>query len=372
MTHAIHTLRVLIAISLFVMVLEICARLDDYISYRAPILDTYSSASLYENDQFGKRGRPFAQYRKWQLNELGYRGPRIDKDRIPIVIFGASETFGLYESEGKEYPRQLERELNTCTGKPIYQVINVAYPGQTLSTATRRVPEIVARIHPMMALIYASPTFYIDFPLRRSSALPVQAEKLPAFEFRIGERLQNVAKSLLPEYVQTGIRSWQIQRSIGSKSPMERLPQEALNYLAEDLTEMVITLRAYCVEPALVTHATIFGAVSRSPNRAMLVAWRKFYPTLQEDGFLDLEMRANRTIREVAVQQQVALVDIAGELPGDRKYFADFVHFTDAGAALMAKDLAAGVEPLLRRWSNYSDNATSSSTSCNSGSAATR
>lgn len=372
-TIHIHFLRLLLSIAVFVVVLELCARLDDYASYRAPILGTYSDLNLYENDQLGKHGKPFARYRSWQLNEFGYRGPRFDKDRIHIVIFGASETFGLFESNDNEYPRQLERELNTCPHNSIFQVINVAYPGQTLPTATRRIPEIVALIHPRIALIYPSPTFYIDFPSKRSGApVPIQAEKPPPFEFRISERLQNVIKSSLPESAQTGIRMWLIRRSLGPKPAMDRLPQEAFNSFWEDLTEMVTTLRVNGVEPALVTHATIFGPVPRSPDHAMLVAWRKFYPMLKEDGFLDLEQRANKTIREVAVQQHVTLIDIAGKIPGDRRYFADFVHFTDAGAALMAKDLAAGVEPLLREWANCSDNATSANTSRNNGGATTR
>jgi lysophospholipase L1-like esterase len=348
MRRAIHILRIGGAAVLFVIVLELCARLDDYISFRAPILGSYSDDNLYENDQLGKHGKPFARYRKWQLNEFGYRGPRFEQDRLHIVIFGASETFGLYESDDSEYPRQFERELNAHACKPIFQVINVAYPGQTLPTATRRVPEIAARIHPQIALIYASPTFYIDLPLRRSEQ-PAQVERSSDFQFRIGERLQNILKLLLPESIQTAIRTWQIRRSIGAKVALERLPEQAINRFREDLTDIVTVLRANGIEPVVVTHATIFGPMPRNPDRAMLVAWRKFYPMLKEDGFLDLEQRTNQAVRDVAVQQHVTLVDIAREIPGDRKYFADFVHFTDAGAALMAKSLAAGIEPLLQR-----------------------
>jgi hypothetical protein len=361
MNYTIHILRLLLSIAVFVVVLELCARLDDYVSYRAPILGTYSDVNLYENDRLGKHGKPFARYRSWQLNEFGYRGPRFDKDSIHIVIFGASETFGLYESNDNEYPRQLERELNSCQHNLMFQVINVAYPGQRLATATRRIPEIVARIHPRISIIYPTPTFYIDSPARFPGP-PVQAQKPPAFEFRLSGRLPNVIKSLLPESVQTGIRLWVIQRSLGPKPTMDRLPQEALNRFREDLTEIVTTLRVHGVEPVLVTHATTFGPVLHSPDHAMLVAWRKFYPMLKEDGFLDLEERANKTIREVAVHQHVTLVDIAEQIPGDRRYFADFAHFTDAGAALMAKDLAAGVEPLLRQWSDCSGSAAISNT----------
>ena len=350
MNRTVHILRMIIALILFVIALELCARLDDYVMFRASILGVYSSENLYENDQLGKRGKPFARYRKWQLNELGYRGPHLNNDCVHLVTFGASETFGLYESDDKDYPRQLERELNNRAGKPLYQVMNVAYPGQTLPTATLRVPEIVAKVHPQIALIYASPAFYIDAP--ENSHTFARAVNQPVFEFRITDRLHNLAKSVLPEAVQTKLRTWEIQRSIGHRPAIDRLPEEAISRFRDDLTKMITTLHASGVRPVVITHATIFGVVPKNPDHAMLTAWRKFYPQLKEDGFLDLEERTNEAMREVARQQQVTLVDIAREVPPGATYFADFVHFTDVGAAVMAKRLADGIEPLLLQLSD--------------------
>jgi lysophospholipase L1-like esterase len=346
MKTSIHILRVALGMVLFVAVLEFCARLDDYISFHAPFLGVYGSDNLYETDQLGKRGKPFARYRKWQLNELGYRGPQFEKDRIHIVTFGASETFGLYESNDNEYPRQLERDLNERAGKQAYQVVNVAYAGQTLPTATLRVPEIVARIHPQIALIYPSPSFYIYLPSKQTVE-QAQPEAAEAFELRISNRLHDTAKDVLPEYLQTRLRTLEIRRSIGSEPEIERLPEEAVDRFRRDLTEMVRTLRANGVEPLVMTHATIFGAEPQNPDHAMLIAWRKFYPKLKEEGLLDLEERVNQATREIAAQQHITLVDIARDIPPGSEYFADFVHFTDAGATVMAKNLADAVEPMV-------------------------
>ncbi len=348
MKRTVHIARVVVAGILFVVVLEVCARLDDYFAFCAPILGVYSNENLYENDQLGQRGRPFARYRKFQLNEFGYRGPQFEKDTVHLVTFGSSETFGLYESDDNEYPRQLERELNAYAGKARYQVINVAYPGLTLATATLRIPEIVARTHPKIALIYPSPAFYIDTPPWHLGK-GAQEKKQSVFEFRINDRLRSVGKTALPECVQTSLRRWEIRRSIGPEPVMDRVPEEAVTRFRKDLIEMITALRANSVQPILMTHATIFGAAPKQPDRAMLVAWRKFYPKLKEEGFLDLERRMNEAIRQLAMQQNVTLVDIAREIPPGQEYFADFVHFSDAGAALMAKRLAEAIEPLLRR-----------------------
>jgi hypothetical protein len=348
MTSTAHTLRIILRAILFVCVLELCARLDDYITFHAPILGLYDSNILYEYDQLGKHGKPFARYRKWQMNEFGYRGPRFEKDRHHAITFGASETFGLYESDDREYPRQLERELNERAGSHIYQVVNIAYPGETLPTATLRVPEIVARIHPQIALIYSSPAFYIDKRLNRMG----EREKEPLFQLRIFGRLHDAIKAAMPELLQTRIREWEIRRSIGSTLPMDRLPEESVDRYRKDLIEIVSSLRANGVQPVLITHATTFGAAPHNPDHAMLVAWRKFYPNLKEDGFLDLEQRMNEATREIAVQNQITLVDVAREIPPGNKYFADFVHFTDDGAAVMAKLIADAIEPLFRQYSS--------------------
>ncbi|MBZ5647070.1 MAG: hypothetical protein LAN37_07585 [Acidobacteriia bacterium] len=345
MMKAAKLLRVALGAVIFVLVLELCARLDDHVTFGAPVSGVYSDENLYENDRLGKRGKPNARYRKWQLNEFGYRGPRVEKDRVHIVCFGASETFGLYESEDHEFPRQLERELNARAGRPAFQVVNVAYPGLTLPTATLRVPEIVERIQPRVALIYTTPSFYIDMPPKQSQRV-VKVLPPPSFEWRLGERVRNVAKAVLPDAVQTWLRQWQIEHSLGARAAIERLPDGDVKRFGDDLSELLSTLRAHGVEPVVVTHATAFGD-DRTPDRDLLISWRKFHPKLKEEGFLDMERRMNQAMRDAAAAQDVAVIDIAREIPPDRKYFADFEHFTDAGAALMAERLAEGLGPAL-------------------------
>jgi hypothetical protein len=83
----------------------------------------------------------------------------------------------------------------------------------------------------------------------------------------------------------------------------------------------------------------------RSPVRPVFLSNRNFeahydvantFPMLREEGFLDLEKSANQVMRRVAAEQQAAFIDAASEMPAGRRYFADFVHFTDEGASAMA------------------------------------
>lgn len=336
-------LRAVTSLIVFAIMLEFCARVDDRISYGAPLWSPYSVEGLYELDHVGKRGKPGARYKKWQLNSLGFRGPELRPGTVRIVCFGASETFGLYEDPDQEYPRQLERVLNARAGKDLFQVVNVAYAGETVATAALRVTEIVDAIHPRYAVIYPAPATYIWLPgVRRSpSGVPISA--VPRFEPRIADRMQIVLKTVLPDAVQTQLRQWEIDREASGYTLMDSVPEENVRRFRSDLLALVNALREKGVEPVLVTHATAFGECPAVADRSLLVLWRKFYPMLKEEGFIEMEGRMNDAIRALTAEQHVTLVDATREMPPGRIYFADFAHFTTVGSELMASKLAAGM-----------------------------
>jgi lysophospholipase L1-like esterase len=319
-----------------------CARLDDCIAYDAPFWGPYNSTRLYEQDEkIGNRGKPGARYMKWQLNSLGYRGPDLRNGTIRIVCIGSSETFGLYEAEGEEYPRQLERDLNSLQGKNVFQVVNVAYPGESAAGSILRVPEISEEIQPSIAFIYTAPASYIDMDWIRSGAqVAAPDERSSRVDFRIADRFRAALKSLLPEGAQTWIRQREIKAAAARYHVLDRLPEENVRRYRSDLTELVSRLRTCGIEPILVTHADAFGEHAVMPDYQLLTSWRMGYPMLTESGFIDMEQRMNEAMRNLATADHIQLVDAAREIPPSRKYFADFAHFTTLGAALMASRLA--------------------------------
>ena len=341
MKCAASILRILIGLVIFALAVEMCARLDDFIAYGAPLWGSYTSERLYERDHVGQRGRPGARYKKWQLNSLGYRGPELRNGSIRIVCFGASETFGLYEADDEEFPRQLERDLNAHLGKDIFQVVNVAYPGETIATSILRVPEIVERIHPHFAFIYPSPANYIWLPWIRppmSSGAPEKRSDM--FDFRVADRIHTALKSNLPERVQTWLRQLEINSDAAKYHVMDRVPEGNVLHYRSDLGSLVNALRFRGVEPILVTHASPFGEHPAKPDYQLLTSWRKFYPMLANDGFIDMEQRMNDAMRSLVASEHIQLVDAAREIPPSRDNFADFCHFTTRGAGLMASRLA--------------------------------
>lgn len=337
--------RLIVGLVTFVIVIELCARLDDLVTYRAPFLGSYTQEDMYGRDAIGKRGNPYARYRKWEFNSLGYRSPELDPTKIHIVCFGASETFGLYESDDNEYPRQLERELNRAVGGNKFQVINVANPGESTWMAVQRAPEIVQQINPAVAVIYPAPALYIYPPDRNR---PPKADKGSFFdEWRLSDRLWTLTKQTLPDGVQKKIRDWAIARSLRGRPAMDKLPQKNIDRYRSDVQDLALMLRKDGVEPVLVTHASVFGQVLTDHDRQLLTTWRRFYPALKERGFPDMEKRMNQAVRLLGQQEEIPVVEADRLIPPDQTYFADTVHFTDAGAHLMAINIARSLEPML-------------------------
>jgi hypothetical protein len=80
-----------------------------------------------------------------------------------------------------------------------------------------------------------------------------------------------------------------------------------------------------------------------------MTSWRRFYPELRDSGFIDLEERANASIVAVASKLGANFIDTREHIQGGSKNFADFVHFTNDGAASMATILSPLVLEALSR-----------------------
>jgi hypothetical protein len=214
-------------------------------------------------------------------------------------------------------------------------------------TAALRVPEIASAVHPVAALIYGVPANYIWLPYLDATPLPPGPMTQPWFEWRVKERVRNVVKGLVPSWLATRLRAREIAEDPMASRAMARLPEANIQRYRDDLASLVAAVKKGGSTPILVTHVSAFGETPSAVDRDLLTSWRKFYPMLEEDGFLDMEQRANDAVRSLGRDLEVPVIDLAAVVPAGREYFADFAHLTDAGAALVGKALADGLEAQL-------------------------
>jgi len=329
--------------------MEICARIEDKVRYGAPFFSTYNAESIYQYDALGKYGRPNASYLKWHLNELGYRGPALRSGTYRIACMGSSETFGLYESPGEEWPRQLESILNQRAGNDHYEVVDVAYPGLSVATTLKRLPQILSTLHPKMVVVYPSYTPYIEinhpFVPRPLPQSPAPAKRVSQhFELRLDGRVDTLMKAVLPTAFQHWLRVRQIKHDTRGVKVMDRLPEQNIQAFKSDLDTLTQQLLANGVQVVLVTHANRFGNKLDPGDEPFLGDWRKFFPSLKEQGLLDMEHRMSEAVRQVGASRSVPVVDAATMITPGRSHFVEFVHFNDAGAQALATIVADQVD----------------------------
>lgn len=343
MNLGVHRLLVGVAcVALWLATWEAAARLEDWVVEGASPLRPYGINSLFRASPVGREGVPGAHFGKWRMNALGFRGDDPVPGRPSVLAVGASEIFGQHESPGHEVPRLVGDEL-AARGAGPYNVVNAALPGMRLGRIAylERALELT---RPRYVVIYPTPAHYIgvESPICGRPPSPAPSPPTLGERVRIVGRLDLLAKRITPPAVTQALRAVDLWRSRG-RPAMARVPEASVAAFRTDLECAVDAALARGATPVLLTHASIFGPTGEvtAEARPQLVAWRRFYPELAEEGFLDLERRANATVREVATRRGAPLVDAAATLPPGPEHFADFVHFTDRGSRVLAREIAA-------------------------------
>lgn len=325
-----------------ILTLEVCARLEDTLTKEAPLLGPYHQNILYDRPGPDFQGVPGARYLKWRLNSLGYRGPEPRPGAQRVACVGASETFGLYESEGMEWPRQLEGQLEGLSrGKGSWTVVNTAYPGSNLRTHLHQAPRMLAAVKPEVIVLYTSVAAYIHadyYGVLKAGAPPER-------EMRLVSKATELLRRSVPA---PWLQPWRQQRIEAAMRGREgeitsRIRPENVTLFEEDLNRLLDYYAAQGVAVIVATHAHRFGPAVAAGEEPLLTAWRQAYPMLREEGFLDMEAQLNERLRRAAAARGLRLADAARMVPPGPRYFADFVHFTDEGAARMAAVVAGAI-----------------------------
>jgi len=345
--------------------LELVTRLEDRIRFGTPMRSNFTDqADLIVSDRDGMHGRPNARFRKFALNSFGFRGPDLTErpatGTLRVFAVGASETFGLGESPDKEYPRQLQdslaaREgLRRKSGVDRFEVVNGAMLGMTLPTLTQNIGARVARFGPAVVVAYPTPVQYLmdQRPVAAISDPSVLAVKEPGFRWRVVPQLREQAKLLLPGFLATRLRARYIARSIRQHPAgwvLTEVPEDRVAAYDQDLRRLVGAIRGIGAEPVLMAHVNLFSD-AEPRNTELLTAWRRFYPRAGGDVLIQFDRRVRQVTCRVAADSAVVLVDPEPHLLAPRsQWFADYAHFSDQGAGLVAGLVADAVGQALTR-----------------------
>lgn len=143
---------------------------------------------------------------------------------------------------------------------------------------------------------------------------------------------------------------WRVTRQIGQAVrdrpvgwQFRDLPADRLKLFERHLDSLVTAIQAVGAEPVLVTHAMRFTTRPMREDQDLLLAWQAFYPRAADSVLIAFDTAAARVVREVGERRRLRVVDAAARMSGRTEWFADFTHFTETGAAVMAGLIASAL-----------------------------
>lgn len=332
---------------------EFTARFDDWVRFGTALwTNPNNGVDLRIADSRGVRGRPHGRYQQFVLNNFGFRSERDHTLKVRdgctrVMTLGASETFGLLEPSGDEYPAQLERLLRS--GGSCFEVLNAAVAGMSLPAIRYTWSHFWRQFTPDFVVVYPSPAFYLgDTPPQPPSprGLRPGTDAWPPLSLK--PRLIHRAKEAIefPSIIQRQRVRRKLENElnrIGKDSIWTTVPSTRLVQFGVDLEALVSEIKVTGATPVLMTHARRFPLRPDESDEDLLQAWRSFSPRAEPAVLIAFDTAAARVTRELARRTTVRLVDVDRCLSGQRALFGDPVHFTSEGARRVAELLARDI-----------------------------
>jgi len=321
-------------------------------------------SNLFEEDINGVcHNVPNMTHQKWKINSFGFRGKEIDfekKERgIRIVCLGGSESFGFYESEGKEWPSQLGEMLRDKF--QTVEVINVSVAGLRVTQRKDYVGKYVLPLKPDFMIIFHQRILeYVKESIRgvkgkegpsrrRGKKLKnIEDASISVFAKRAFSKIEDVLMRCCPQKFITKYRLKTLRRRIRKKEkkylihkePMNEVPDNIVFEYEGDLKAFIHYLKENHIVPILSTFPALVTPFNRDIHEEILLATRLiFCIELSENGILHALRVLNDTMRKVAKEENLILIDNENLIPKTREYFGDNFHYTDKGAEFLAGNI---------------------------------
>jgi len=275
-----------------------------------------------------KEGTEFLVPGSYRTNSLGLRGDdasfSVDNSRTRIACFGNSCTFGWRLQEEETYEQRLEQKLNGQVTAPRFKVYNCGVPGYSTFQGLRMLREFLPILKPQIVTIcygwndhWAAGFDIEDKDQRTAPQWVLNAQNLLSESYLY----RSIKYLLLAKYEKT--KQYRFDR----QSVRYRV---SLDDFAVNLSDIITYCRSNGVKPILLT--TPIGDADPGVMNSME----------------NYHERYNQTVRRIADEQTVPLVDAATLFLDHPEYYdnpkADFIHYNAKGAERIASALTETIE----------------------------
>ena len=269
-----------------------------------------------------------------------------------IVFLGGSTTECMYMDADHRFPYLVGKILEEETGQRINSY-NGGMSGLNSLHAIDLLINKVIPLHPrvvvfmenindLSTLLYEG-TYWnrhmVRSPLETLKKKQMVGKLLKEMLFpELNEAYRNLRETL------TGKPKDEFAGARGKKLTVDKA--KLVHEFAMNLQTLVCICQAHEITPVLMTQE---NRITPHPD-PVIAAYLGRYGTetgLSYACLKELYDAFNDTIREVGQKNHVMVIDLAREIPPDKKYLYDIVHFNDAGSELAAQIIAARLKGLI-------------------------
>lgn len=281
------------------------------------------------------------------INSRGFVGPEFEERPAPgvyrIMAVGDSCTFatGAWRIG---YPSILERSLNDTSASRRFEVINAGIEGYNSGFALDRIRRELIRYRPRLVIIYVGWNDLMKMD-------PSSAARSDRYRLLAQIMNESYLVKAYKKLIFMDLRP-RLSRPTVSTDPTDIHAHDTFipaDYRS-NLEEIVRVLRDHDMKVMLVTLPTVVhpGMTLDELERAN-VFFPYFVGAYDVSRFLSLHRAYNRTIRDVARNDKVDIVDLAAafdSLETKTEYFWDTMHPNEKGNALIAAALFRRIREL--------------------------
>jgi lysophospholipase L1-like esterase len=278
------------------------------------------------------------------VNGAGFRGPEIAMPKPPgtlrIAFLGASAVW-CAEVSGNDHVWAdiVTNTLRKTFPQASFDYVNAGLPGYTMPTILKNYQLRVAPLQPDVVVIYESANNISgelrDLAVARGIIAQPKMKEL-SWPAHYSMLWYLVEKNLDIQFSQRAAQ--------GNQGRLEVDPRTLGEGYRKELRDVVRAAQQTAKLVAVAPYSTQLRR-DQTPAQQMRAAESEFYflPFVTTGLIMDAYDRYNDVAREVARETGALLIDGVNDVPGDPQHFADTVHFTDAGSAVMAERISRGL-----------------------------
>jgi hypothetical protein len=269
-----------------------------------------------------------------------------------IVFLGGSTTECMYVDVDRRFPYVVGKLLAGATGKKI----NSYNGGMSGNNTLHAIDILINKVIPLnpQVVVFMENINDLSTLLYEGSYWHQGTARGPLETLQKTKMVGKLLKEILFPHLNEAYRNF---RALVARQPWDefadargkRLKSDKARFVHEfamNLQTMVCVCKAHEIVPVLMTQG---NRVIDHPD-PVVAAYINQYGNdtgINYQQFKELYDAFNDTIREVGRKNGIMVIDLAREIPPNKNFFYDLVHFNDAGSELAAQIIAARLQEII-------------------------